>query len=87
MMRVLSREGAYSQTIVIFYVEVVQAVLLYRLEMWVISLRIWRTLGGFHHQVDYRLIGEQLQKRLDVNWGYPLLTEAMAMMGIQDMET
>ena len=60
-----------------FYVEVVQAVLLYGLETWVMSPRIVRTLGGFRRSVARRLIEWQPRRVIDGMWVYPLLAEAM----------
>ena len=75
--RVFGREGADSRTSGMFYVSVVQAVLLYGLETWVIFPCIGRTLGRFHHRVDHRLIGRKLRRGLYGRWVYPPLAEAI----------
>ena len=51
-MQVLGREGEYERMLGMFYVAVVQEVLLYGLETWVMYPQIRRTLGGFHHRLD-----------------------------------
>ena len=51
----LSREGADSGTLGIIYVAVVQAVLLYRLEMWVMTPHIGRVLVGLIHRLTRRV--------------------------------
>ena len=61
----LRREGADARTLGMFYVAVVQAVLIYRSEMWVMSPRIGKMLGGFYHWVAHRLTGWQAKRRLD----------------------
>ena len=49
--RVLGREGEDAQALGMFYIAVVQVVLLYGSETWVMYPRIGKTLGGFHHRV------------------------------------
>ena len=48
--RVLIREGAYAQASGHIYLVVVQSVMIYELETWVITLRIGRVLGDLHHR-------------------------------------
>ena len=66
---------------------VVQSVLLYGSETWVLTLRMKRMLGGVHHRVAHRLTGRQPRKGRDGNWVYPLLEDAMAEVGLQEVET
>ena len=54
--RILGREGADPQTSGTFYKAVVQATLLFGVETWVMTPRIERTLGSFHHRVARRLV-------------------------------
>ena len=49
----------------IFYKSVVQAMLLFRSEMWVMTPCIGRTLGVFHHQVDQRFTGKQVRREAE----------------------
>ena len=53
--RVLGREGADARTLGRIYVVVVQVVLMYGSEMWVMTPHIGRVLGRFHHRVDCSL--------------------------------
>ena len=69
--RMLSREGADDQTLGIIYVVVVTAVLLYRLDMWVLTLRTGRLLGIFHHRVSRMMTGQQPQRGRGGGWVYP----------------
>ena len=55
--RVFGIEGENDQILGMFYVSVMQAVLLYASETWVISPCIGRTLGGFNHRVTRRMRG------------------------------
>ena len=68
--------GAWMSRLV--YVSVVQAVLIYGLDTWVMSPHIGNTLGRFHHRLVCRLTGRNLRRRTDGTWVYPPLTEAMA---------
>ena len=51
MSRVLGWEGEDSRTLGVFYREVVQVVLIFGSETWVMSPRIRKNLGRFHHWV------------------------------------
>ena len=55
--RVLSREGADAQKLGQIYLVVVQSVLIYGPETWVLTPHMQRVLGGFHHRVARRLTG------------------------------
>ena len=57
--RLLSREGSDSWTLGQIYLVVVQLVMLYRSETWVMKPRIRRVLGVFHHRVARRLTGRK----------------------------
>ena len=48
---VLSREGADAQTLGQIYLTVVQLVMLYGPESWVLTPRMKMVLGGFYHRV------------------------------------
>ena len=62
---VLSREGADARTSGQIYLSVVQLVVLYGSETWVLTPHMQRVLGGFHHRVAHRLTGRQLRKGHD----------------------
>ena len=57
--RVLIREGADAQTSGQIYLVVVQSVLLYGSETWVMTPRIGRVFVEFHDRVAHRLIGKK----------------------------
>ena len=48
-----------------FYLAIVQAFVLFGAETWVVTPRIRRVLGGFHHQVSRRIVGKQQRKKTD----------------------
>ena len=63
--RLLGREVADAWTPGMFYNAVLQPVLLYGSEIWVMLPRIGRTLVGFHHRVVHILTGRQPWRVLD----------------------
>ena len=56
---------------------VVQAVIMYGPEMWMMILHISRFWGGFHHRVARSLTGRQPRRGRYGGWVYPPLVEAM----------
>ena len=73
-------------TLVLLYVAVVQAFLLYEVEPRVFSPHNGRTLGGYHHRVFFSLSGRHPSSRTDVTWVYPPLEEAMAEAVIHEVD-
>ena len=65
---VLIREGEDAQTLGIIYVEVVQAVIMYGSEKWVMTPRIGMVLDGFRHRVARSLTGIQPRRGRDGGW-------------------
>ena len=65
MSRILGREGADTCTLGRFYPTIVQAVMLFGAENWVMTPRIERLLGGFHHRVARRISGKKPRR-----WNY-----------------
>ena len=58
-----------------------QAVLLFRVETWVLTPRMDLALNNFHLRVVRRLTGRQPGRRGDRSWTYPTLEEAMGEAG------
>ena len=48
--------------------------------------RIERTLGRFHHRFDCRLFGMQPNQDIEGIWEYPPLDAEMVAMGLEDVE-
>ena len=65
-----------------FSKSVVQVVIIFGDEKWVITPRIVRALGGVQH----RDIGRQPQRLLDGSWDYPHLETLMQEAGFEDVE-
>ena len=66
------REGADTCDMGRIYVAVVQAVMIYGLETWVITSHIGRVLGGFHNRVACRLTENNLGGDSTVDGCIPL---------------
>ena len=69
--RVMVREGRDSCTPGLFYAVVVQAVLLYGSDMWVMSPLIGKMMGSFQLMVIHRLTGWQPRRRAYGTWSTP----------------
>ena len=63
--RVLIREAVDAWTSGQIYLALVQSVLLYISETWVMTPHTRRVLGGFHHRVAHRLTGRQPRRGRD----------------------
>ena len=85
--RVLVQEVADAQTLGGFYLVVVQVVLLFLLETWLISPRIGRTLCGFIHWVILQLKWQQPRRKVDDSLSYLPLATAMGEAGLGEVET
>jgi len=76
--RVLAREGADARVSGMFYKAVIQSVLLYSCETWVITPSVLKALAGFHNRMARRLSGKRPYfLRREERWIYPPLAEAM----------
>ena len=79
--------GCERQYVEIFYMVVVQVVLLFVLETRFTTPRIGRNLEGFQNQVARSLTVKQPRRGVDGIWRYPLLTEVMEETGLEEAET
>ena len=65
----------------------VQQVLLFGAETWVVSPVMERTLSSFIHGAARRLTGRQPRNGRDGKWHYPSLEGAMKEAGLMDVRT
>ena len=86
MTRILIMEGAEPRVSGFFFKSVVQAVLLFGLEAWVVTPCMGRVLGGFQNQAAQRLTGRLPQHKTDGNWEYTSASTAREEAGFQTME-
>ena len=84
---ILSREVAPKRVSGNFFKAVVQQVLLFGAETWVVTPMMERALSAFIHRAARRLIGRQLRKGRDGKWYYPSLEGAMKEVGLTDVHT
>ena len=68
MSRILRREGSVPRVSGFFFKDMVQAVLLFGAENWVVAPRMGKALGGFQTQVKRRLMGRLLWRTPDGRW-------------------
>ena len=81
--RILSREGADKRVSGNFFKAVVQAVLLFGAETWLMTPRIERALESFMHRDALNITGKQPRRGGGGQWTYPPLKEAMREAGFE----
>ena len=67
---ILSREGATPRVSGFFFKVVIQAVLLFVADTWLVTPRMGMALGGFHTQVAIRLTVQLPQRTTNGTWKY-----------------
>jgi hypothetical protein len=75
--QILSREGATTSTMAYFYKAVVQAVLLYGSESWVITERMRKAVESFHNRCARFITGEHIRQKPNGEWILPPTTEVL----------
>ena len=80
-------EGAKKWVSGNFFKAVVQQVLLFGAETWVVSPMMERALSAFIHGAASRLTGRQPRKGRDGKWYYPSPEGAMKEAGLTDVRT
>jgi hypothetical protein len=81
--RLLVQDNADPKTSGIFYKAIVQSILLYGSETWVVTPSVLRVLESFHNRVARRISG--LLPRLDPRdetWYYPPIADALEIAGL-----
>ena len=87
MLMILIREGARPRVSGFLFKAIVQSVLLFRGETWVVTPRMGWVLGGFQYQVARKLTGWIPHQGLDGRWEYNLTKAAREEVGFEPMET
>ena len=82
---ILSREGATKRVLGNFFKAVVQQVLLFGAETWVVSPTMERALSAFIYEATRRITGRQPRRGRDGNWFYPSLMGSMKEAGFTDV--
>ena len=83
---ILKQEGADPKTMATFYKTVVQAVLLYGAETWVVSDTNLKKLRAFHHRAARYMTGQHIRKVGEDEWEYPDHTELREQCQLQRIE-
>ena len=71
--KVLERTGATVRARVAMFKAVVQPVLLYGRERWLVAGEILKVLEGFHHRAAQQITGMMEKSGVGGEWEYPLL--------------
>ena len=87
MSQILSWERVDPKVLGHFFKTVVQAVLLFGTEMWVLTPRMERALSSFQQRVARRITGRQLRRRWIGSLDYPPLVVAMSEAGFEEIRT
>ena len=85
MSRVLRPEGADLKVLGPFFKAVVQALLLFGAEKWVMNPSMERSLSSFHHRVARRVIRRQPRRWGDGSWDYPVYNRGSGLRGDWDL--
>ena len=83
--KILGREGADSIKAGKLYMVVVQAVILFESETWVLTPWLEKSLEGFHHRVVQRMAGMGPKLQWDGTWVYSLIGAVLAMLVLQEI--
>ena len=86
LLRILSQEGADKRLLGNFFKMVVQAVLLFGAETWLLTPRIERALENFLQRALVRITGRQPHRGGGGQWTYLPLKEAMQKAGFKGIQ-
>jgi hypothetical protein len=84
--QILSREGATTSTMAYFYKAVVQAVLLYGSESWVITGRMGKALASFHNRCARYISGDHIRQKPNGEWILPSTASVLEKCKLQTVE-
>ena len=85
--QILGKDVVDNRTLGSFYVVVVQAIQMFRLEMWVETHHIKRLLRGFYHRVAHQILGKMPWWHTEGTREYPPLGDAMMALGLEEIGT
>jgi hypothetical protein len=81
--RILTRDGATPRVSGMFYKAVVQSILLFGSETWVVTNTMLKALESFHRRVARRIAGKQPYRcRRTDTWIYPPIDKALEEVGL-----
>ena len=82
----LGKAGENPRVSGMLFKAVMQAVLIFVSETWVINPCMVWSLKGFKHRVDIQITRSQPRRLLYVSWGYPPLETVMQEVGFEEVE-
>ena len=80
--RILSKEGACPKAMATVYKSVVQAVLLYGSESWVLTLTMEKKLQSFHRRCARYITGQHIRQERDGEWTCPSSETVLKQAGL-----
>ena len=86
LVSILRSEGVNPIIMGYFYKAVVQTVLIYGSESWVVSGDIMRKLRSFHHRVARYLTGRHIRKNADGTWTCPPSADVLERAGLLTLD-
>jgi hypothetical protein len=84
--RILSKESAKPRVMASFYKAIIQSVLLYGAESWVISQRTLSKLRSFHRRCARYITGMHIRENSDGSWTCPSSEETLEAAGLWTVE-
>ena len=75
----------HNQGYLIFYKVIVQAVLFFRLEMWVLTPCMDQAMGSFHHRGVQQITLRKPMSQEEGGWEYSMLATAMGEAGFEEI--
>ena len=87
MAKILKSQGANSKIMAKFYKAVIQAVLLYSSELWVLTKANIRKLNSFHLRVVRHMTGKHIKKTSNDTWEYPRHKELLTECCLEEITT
>ena len=83
--KILKSKGANAKIMGKFYKAVIQAVLLYGAESWVLTKESTRKLNSFHLRAVRHMSGQHIKKVGDNKWEYPRHEELLTKCGLEEI--
>jgi hypothetical protein len=78
----LTKTGVSPRYVSYFYKAIVQLVLLYGSESWVLTTPMLNVLNGFQHRIARRISGLMATREDDKTWHYPPIKRALEIAGL-----
>ena len=85
--KILKTKGANPKIMAKFYLTIVQAVLLYGADSWVIKKRDYDALRSFHRRAARYMTGQHIRKLDGNKWEYPNHEELLKICGLLEIDT